>query len=102
MTKIGKQQVTAAQQIPPAIRKLAAQLARASQPGQGGHAAAAGWVQATTQQLARLANTAGYAVRYRREESFLPGEVTGPQLRERRRPAAEASLSAGRPRRAGP
>jgi hypothetical protein len=79
LTKIGKQQVTAAQQIPPVIRKLAAQLARASQPEQGEHAAAVGWVKGTTQQLARLVNTAGYAVRYRWEESFLPGEVTDPE-----------------------
>ncbi len=78
MTKIGMQQVTAAQQMAPAIRGLAGLLKRTSQAGRGEHAATAACVQLVTQELAGLANTAAHAVRWRWAESFLPGEVTDP------------------------
>ncbi len=78
MTRTGSRQVAAAQQMAPAIKTLAGQLARAGQAGPGEHAAAVACIQHITQELADLAGTAGYAVRWRWAESFLPGEVTDP------------------------
>jgi hypothetical protein len=79
LTKVAKQQVTAAQQMATAIKAVAGQLARTSQAGPGEHSAVVESVRIITRRLARLANDAGYAVQYRWTESFFDGEVTDPR-----------------------